>query len=117
MRADELFPVIDTKDPQAFAAHLAEDATLRFGNAEPLVGRAAVVAALTQFFATFEWLRHELVNQWDVGAETVAETQVSYGRLDGSVVTVPAVSIWRNRDDGLIEDYRIFVDLAPLFTP
>ncbi|HEX4247916.1 MAG TPA: hypothetical protein VH008_08600 [Pseudonocardia sp.] len=42
---------------------------------------------------------------------------MTYTRLDGGEVTVPAVSIWRVDDDGLIVDYRVFVDQAPLFAP
>jgi len=33
---------------------------------------------------------------------------------DGGTVTVPVVTIYRERD-GEIADYRIFIDLAPLF--
>lgn len=112
-----LFAVVDTKDPTAFGEFLAEDACLRFGNAEPLVGREAIVAGIGAFFATIDGLRHRVVNQWYAGADTVAETEVTYQRLDGKSVAVPAVSIWRTRADGLIENYRIFVDLAPVYAP
>jgi ketosteroid isomerase-like protein len=113
----KLFAAVDTKDEGVFGAFLAEDARLTFGNAEPLVGREAIVAGIGAFFSTIDGLRHRIVNQWCAGADTVAETEVTYERLDGKSVAVPAVSIWRTRADGLIDDYRIFVDLAPVYAP
>ncbi|WP_301780998.1 hypothetical protein [Caballeronia sp. SEWSISQ10-4 2] len=39
---------------------------------------------------------------------------MTYTRKDGSTLTVPAVTIWRVRDRQ-IDDYRIYIDVAPLF--
>jgi uncharacterized protein (TIGR02246 family) len=110
-----LFQTVDTFDPDAFAKLLAEDATMVFGNAEPLVGREAVADGLRAFYATIGGLRHRIVRHWRVGADSIAETEVTYHRLDGKDVSAAAVTIWRTRDDGLISDYRIFIDLAPLY--
>ncbi|MFF1821648.1 hypothetical protein ACFVWG_30375 [Kribbella sp. NPDC058245] len=52
-----------------------------------------------------------------IEATTIAETDVTYTGLDGKDVTVPAISIWDIDDAGLITDYRIFVDLTPVFAP
>jgi hypothetical protein len=45
-------------------------------------------------------------------ATTIAETAVIYPprRHEG---TIPAVTIWRVRDDGLITNYRMFIDQTP----
>ena len=42
---------------------------------------------------------------------------MTYERLDSSHVHVPAVTVCRSNDTGQVEDYQIFVDLAPLTTP
>ena len=42
------------------------------------------------------------------------EARVTYTRADDTTVTVPVVTIYRSSGD-LIDDYRIFIDLAPLF--
>ena len=39
---------------------------------------------------------------------------MTYTRKDGSTVTVPVTTIYRGPGD-LIDDYRIYIDLAPLF--
>ncbi|MGC5010880.1 nuclear transport factor 2 family protein [Streptosporangium sp. DT93] len=113
--ARRVFQVVDSFDPDEFVRLLAEDATLVFGNAAPMAGREAVAAGLREFYATIGGLRHRIVRSWQVGADVIAETEVTYRRLDGGESAVVAVSIWRTRDDGLITDYRIFVDLAPLY--
>ena len=109
----DLFADIDRMDAHAFASHLSEDCRLRFGNAEPVAGRSAIEAAIAGFFGTIKGLSHDIVHQWDVGDTTIIESEVTYTRLDERQVTVPVVTIYR-RGDELIDDYRIFIDLAPV---
>jgi ketosteroid isomerase-like protein len=110
----QLFADIDSMDPDAFAAHLAEDVTMRFGNAEPVHGRGAVRDVWAQFCEGVDGVSHALVERWEADPATVVEADVTYTRKDGGTVTVPVVTIYRERD-GLINDYRVFIDLAPLF--
>ncbi|WP_327048939.1 nuclear transport factor 2 family protein [Microbispora sp. NBC_01189] len=110
-----VFRSVDSFDPEEFGRLLAEDATLVFGNAEPLAGRESIVAGLREFYSIIGGLRHRVVRNWQVDADIIAETEVTYRRLDGRDASAVAVSIWRTRDDGLISDYRIFVDLAPIY--
>ena len=113
---ETLFEDIDSMDPDRYARHLSEDVVLRFGNSESVVGRAAVRDAWAAFCANLHGVRHDLVERWDVGPATIVEARVTYTRADDSTVTVPVVTIYRASGD-LLEDYRIFIDLAPLFAP
>ncbi|MEV4476614.1 nuclear transport factor 2 family protein [Nonomuraea salmonea] len=115
--ARHVFQIIDAFDPDGIAKLMAEDGTMVFGNADPMVGRQAIADGLRAFFATIAGLRHRIVRHWRVGADTIAETEVTYRRLDGRDARVVAVTIWTTRDDGLISDYRIFVDVAPAYAP
>jgi len=115
--AVSIFQKVDTMDPHALDDVFAEDATMVFGNGEPLVGREAIAAGCGAFLTTVRGLRHRILNEWAVDADTIAETEVTYTRLDGKEVSLPAVSIWRVRDDGLIADYRVFFDVAPIYAP
>ena len=112
--ARAIFDLVDSQDIHGLAGLLAEDASMVFGNAEPFVGRDAIVAANNAFFQQIKAVRHHLRNEWTVGDTTIAETEVSYTRFDGKEVTIPAVSIWHLRG-GLIADYRVFYDPAPIF--
>lgn len=106
---------IDTKQAAAIGELFAPNGRLVFGNNDPATGRAAIVAGLSDFLSTIQGLEHRLLNEWTVGTDTVVETDVIYERLDGKRVTVPAASRWRVRGDGLIEDYRVYIDLAPVY--
>ena len=109
-----LFADIDSMEPDRFAAHLAEDVRFRFGNAAPVHGTAAVRDVWAGFCQTVDGVHHDPVEQWEAGAATIAESDVTYTRKDGTTVTVPVVTIYRT-GDALIQDYRVFIDLAPLF--
>lgn len=115
--SDRVFAIVDAMKIEAFAELFADSGRFVFANAEPLIGRPAIVAGLSGFFSSIQGIRHELVNEWSVDADTTVESLVTYRRPDDKTVTVPAVSIWRPGDDGLITDYRIYVDLAPLYVP
>jgi hypothetical protein len=103
-------------EPDRFAAHLAPDATMRFGNAEPIRGRAAARDAWASFCQGIKGVSHDLVQRWSFENTTIVEAKVTYTRRDDSQVTVPVVTIYRERD-GEIDDYRIYIDLAPLLAP
>jgi len=115
--ARDVFDVIDTMDVQALGNLLACDATMVFGNGEPLTGKDAILAGCEEFSTTVQGWRHHILNEWTAGPDTITETEVTYTRLDAKEVTVPVVSIWRTQDDGLIRDYRVFFDLTPVYAP
>jgi len=83
------------------------------GTRTPVAGRSAIEAAIAGFFGTIKGLSHAIVHQWDMGDTTIMQSEVTYGRLDERHVTIPVVTIYRH-GDGLIDDYRIFADLAPV---
>lgn len=112
---DRLFADIDSMEPDAFARHLADDVTMRFGNAPELYGREASRQTWADFCQMIDGVHHDVVARWDVDDATVAHTDVTYTRTDGADVTVPVVTIYRTGGDSLIEDYRVFLDLTPVF--
>ena len=109
-----LFDDIDSMQPDRFAQHLAEDVTMRFGNADPVVGRDAVRDVWAQFCGSVDGVRHERVAEWVHDDATVVEARVTYARKDGREVTVPVVTVYR-ASGPLIDDYRVYIDLAPVF--
>jgi hypothetical protein len=111
-RAD-LFADIDSMEPERFARHLAPTATMRFGNAPPVHGREAIRDAWASFCETLDGVHHDIVEQWETDSATIVEANVTYTRKDASTVTVPVATIYREHGE-LIDDYRIFIDLAPL---
>jgi ketosteroid isomerase-like protein len=110
----ELVRDIDSMDAKAFASHLSENCVLRYANNDEVVGREAIEEAIAGFFTTIKALRHDLREEWSAGDATILQFDCTYTRHDGGQVTVPAVSILR-RGAEAIDDYRVFVDLAPVY--
>jgi ketosteroid isomerase-like protein len=111
---------VDKKDAAGFAAAFTEDATLSFGNNEPLVGRANIEAAIAGFFMAMQSLRHEPMRTTATGNLLFLEATVTYLRHDGASVSVPAMTVYEMAEmtgTPLARRCNIYVDLAPLFAP
>ncbi|WP_433526814.1 nuclear transport factor 2 family protein [Nocardia pseudovaccinii] len=106
---------VDSLDAKGFAEYFAPDGKITFGNVPPLEGRNAVEAGCAGFFGAIGGMQHDIVNEWVVGTDTIVELAVTYTRKDGRKVSIPVVSIWTVGDGGLIDEYRVFFDLAPVF--
>ncbi len=109
-----LFTAIDARDADAFAGFITPDGEFRFGNSPPVVGRAAIRAAVAGFFAAIGGCRHRLQRFWTGHGTAVCEGEVTYTRLDGSTLTVPFVNVFELAG-GRISSYRIYIDNGPLF--
>jgi ketosteroid isomerase-like protein len=110
-----MFADIDRMDAEAWSRYLAEDVVMRFGNADEVQGRENCRDALQSFYEMIHGLRHDVVAQWEQPPATIVQADVTYTRQDDRQVTVPVVTIYRVGDDDLIADYRVFIDLAPVF--
>lgn len=111
---ESLFSSIDRQDEQRFASFLTEDASFRFGNAPAVSGRKEAGEAVADFFSSIEALSHEILGVWRSDETVVCELAVTYTRRDGERLTLPAATIFSMRE-GLIEDYKIFADISPLY--
>lgn len=113
--AREVFRRVDAFSSAEFAGLFAPDGNLVFGNGDPMTGPAAIEVGVAGFSGAIKGVRHEIVNEWHEQGNTVLELTVTFDRLDGKQVTIPAVTIFHRRDDGLIDDYRVFFDVAPVY--
>jgi ketosteroid isomerase-like protein len=115
----EVFRAIDARRADEFASFFAPDASFRFANAETVVGRDAIEQAVGAFFSSLRALQHDITGvwtgTWEQGEVVSVEAYVTYTRQDGSKTDpLPATSTLRMKG-GAIQDYRIFIDLSPLF--
>ena len=109
-----IFADIDTLDPDKFVAHLTPDVTFRFGNNDPVTGRAAVREGVAGFFTTISGMSHHILNVYESGETVIVKIDVEYLRQDGKSVTVPNADILVF-DGDLVSDWQIYIDLAPVF--
>ncbi|GAA1310439.1 nuclear transport factor 2 family protein [Saccharothrix xinjiangensis] len=110
-----VFEIVDARDAAGFAALFAPDGRIVFGNGAPMTGPDEVEVGVRAFFGTIAGLAHRVEREWQVGDDTVIDLVVTYRRLDGGEVVVPAAVIWTRDADGLFRDYRVYFDLAPLY--
>src|SRR5258708_27936262 len=59
------YSVVDSMNVEEFTALHTEDVRLRFGNAETVVGRDAVVQGIADFWAAIKGLRHNFLQTCD----------------------------------------------------
>jgi ketosteroid isomerase-like protein len=109
-----VFAALDAKDPAAVSARMTDDVRMRLGNADLVEGKAKFREATAAFVASITAIRHEITSMWSVGDVVIAELDVHYQRLDGGRVTLPVCNVFRVRD-GLVSDYRVYLDIGPVY--
>ena len=112
--ASEVYEAVDSKDERRLARFLTENCTFVYANSEPVIGRENIAESSKNFLALIAGIKHQLLDVWAFDDVIVSRLEVTYTRKDGSTLTVPAVTIWRVRNKQ-IDDYRIYIDVAPLF--
>lgn len=112
--AQAVFSAVDAMDPATFAEFLTENGTFTFGNFPTATGRAEAAQAVGDFFAGIDGISHNIQGVWEEGDTVITKLAVTYTRKDGTSVTLPCANIWRC-EGGKIADYRIFMDVNPVF--
>ncbi len=112
---EQIFEAIDNKDAAGFGAFFTEDAVFRFGNARAVSGKANIENVVSGFFSNIKGLKHRILDVWLENDVIICAGEVTYTRNDDNKLTLPFVDILRMRDR-LILDYRIYMDISPLFT-
>jgi limonene-1,2-epoxide hydrolase len=111
---DELFAAIDSRNTDAFLEFLTEDGAFRFGSAPTIHGRDAIRNVLNDFFASIAGLQHTIGNVIASGDTLLCEGTVMYTRLDGREVLIPFVDVFEYADQRIAE-YKIYIDIGPLY--
>jgi ketosteroid isomerase-like protein len=108
---------IDAGDQETADSLIAEDVRFRFANHPMVIGKREFIAGRGALRNSIRGFHHEIVSLEEVGIDAViVEMNVTYTLLDGSSVTVPCCDVFRLRD-GLIADYRIYIDISPVLNP
>jgi ketosteroid isomerase-like protein len=102
-------------DADAFVKLLTPDVTFRLGSSPELHGREAVHAGVRQLFDSMRHIRHMTRKLLVDGNEIFLQAEVEFVPLHGPAVSVPYVNVLTVEADGLISQYRIHIDISPLF--
>ena len=109
-----VFAALDAQDPAAVTARMTDDVRMRLGNADLVEGKAKFREATEAFVASIAAISHEITSIWSIDDVVIAEMDVHYERLDGRKVTLPVCNVFRLRD-GLVSDYRVYLDIGPVY--
>ena len=112
-----LIRAVDAADQNAIATLTATDVHFRFGNADPTDTQSELLAAAQSFRDGIADLHHTILDLWEVGdGMVVALMDVHYRRLDGRELNLPCCNVFGVRD-GVVNDYRIYMDVNPVLAP
>ena len=109
-----LFAAIDAKDTDTFLGFIRDDGMFRFGSMPGVQGHEAIREAVDGFFASIEGCRHTIAKSLGGNGTLVCEGEVTYKRHDGSELTLPFANVF-DLDDDLISNYKIYIDIGPLY--
>lgn len=112
---ERVFAADAALDADAFVKLLSDDVRLRIGSQPALQGKAAVRQAIGGVFGMMRaGLEHKLHERWESAETIVYEAEVTYHLKDGRDVDLPYTNVLRLTGNGLVQDYSIYIDLAPL---
>jgi len=103
-------------DADGFVALLTPDVVFRMANQPEMHGRDAVRAAVAALFEQLQAIRHRTIHRWEDGAQVALRAEVTFRRKDGREFVLPYANTLTIRATGLISEYRIHIDVGPLFT-
>lgn len=109
----EHYARVDANDFAYVLGKFADGIEVRFGIRPPAKGKDEVREVLADVHKPFESSLHRFTNVWEQGATTLVEFDVTYTLNDGSQVTMETFSVIE-REDGLIESLRVYIDEGPL---
>jgi ketosteroid isomerase-like protein len=113
-QARVVFAAFDAKDVATLTSLVRDDVRIRLGNAEEAQGKPAFVEAVEAFVASVAAFHHHVLNVWRDGDTLIVQLEVRYTRHDGGEVTLPCCNVFR-LDDGSLADYRVYMDISPVY--
>jgi hypothetical protein len=112
----EFFRSADSLDLERLAAHFTDDLRLTFANYPTVTGKAGWKDAIGGgVYSRIKAMSHSLTGAWSLhgGRVGIAESIVTYTRLDGSLYPCKVCTVFRRRGDK-IYDLRIHGDATQL---
>lgn len=113
----QYYAAVDERDLAKMASYLDPDIELIVGNGAPVRGLGPVQKLVADSAERLRGTSHEIhAFHHDVASNRmIIEVATVFRRLDDRLVAVPAVGIAHFNSNKLIDKYRIYADLAPVW--
>jgi ketosteroid isomerase-like protein len=112
----DMFESVDRMSVEGFLSYLTDDVVFRFGNSPEISGKEVVKTAIESFFTQISSMEHILQGVWSEGDTTIMRFDTYYTKHDYTIVNVPCCVVVHFNVSRLIDDYRIHIDLSPLYS-
>eukprot|EP00899_Mesostigma_viride_P006295 jgi/Mesvir1/15667/Mv03268-RA.1 len=109
-----LFSRGEASDSAGFITFFTTQPVYQFGNFDVALDKSAIFNGAQNFFNGIHAVYHDIKAMWEVHDAQFVEMDVSYWRLDGSMVTLPCFDIFRFNGDK-VSELRIFMNCNPVF--
>jgi ketosteroid isomerase-like protein len=112
-----LFAALDRGEIEEVASFLDEDVVVHLTNLDPIQGATAFTELYAQVTGTLAGIRHEIHDIWNAAEDDavwVVRMTVHYTKGDGHTVSLPCCNVFRLLE-GAISEYRVFMDMTPVF--
>lgn len=116
-RIRDFYRIADAGDYDALVDLLTPDVEFRFGNTPATSSSAEIPAKgkmMGEVLARIEHTVGDVITGPD-GRQAAVELDVRYTRHDGAVFDIAGAAIFRFTDEGLIDRYRVYIDITPVF--
>ena len=111
----DLLKSVDDNDSNKFVSYLTDDCTFKFGNADAVVGKANVKAAVEGFFGSIKGLKHSNIETISSGDYVATPGMVTYTRHNDSTLSVNFCNVFKMKGDK-IQYYNIYIDISQLYS-
>lgn len=113
--AFETGPSNPIKAADDYITFLTEDSQFKLGNQDARLGHKDIRESIVFFCQQVKGIYHDIKQVWQPEENVVIlEMEVTYYRLDDTVVTFSVIDLFRFKGN-LIKEIKIFMDINPLF--
>jgi ketosteroid isomerase-like protein len=110
----KIYAADEAMDASAFVALLSPEVSFQLGGSPSIRGREAVQEFVQGLFSSLKDIRHQLLHFWLDDRKLVFQGEVTFTFPTGQSMVLPYVDVVTAGKDGLLEDYRIYIDLTPM---
>jgi ketosteroid isomerase-like protein len=102
----------DAGDGETFASFFSESAVFRFGNNEPLTGRAAIAESTAGTVSAIHPARHHVEQIAHVGSQLFCRFVIEVTKPDGVELRLPCVTVIEMSGAQIVA-YQVHMDISP----